>query len=57
MSEDKKVFTCEVTGKRTYSRRTARIALIGAIGQKVGPKRMYKCDHCGWYHLTSKLYR
>ena len=47
---------CKVANKREYSYSGAKRALATAttIGNAYAPKRMYQCDHCGKYHLTSK---
>ena len=49
---------CESTGKICYTKREAGNALNGAKHHghraKKIPKRMYLCEKCGCYHLTSK---
>ena len=46
---------CKVTGKRIYSIGGAKRALSSTIGKRWEvPIRMYKCDHCQLYHLSSK---
>ena len=47
---------CKVANKREYSYAGAQRALGTAtqIGNAYAPKRMYQCDYCGKYHLTSK---
>lgn len=47
---------CKVANKREYSYAGAKRALATAttIGNAYAPKRMYQCNHCGKYHLTSK---
>lgn len=47
---------CIVTGKRKYSLAGARRSLQSTINSKHSkvPIRMYECDHCKMYHLSSK---
>ena len=53
-----KEIRCESTGKISYTEREARAALNGARHRgnraKRIPKRMYPCEKCGYYHLTSQ---
>jgi len=48
---------CGVAKKKIYTIKGARRALSAALASKYNytPKRMYLCDHCKMYHLTSKL--
>ena len=47
---------CPYAKKRMYSLAGARRSMAMAIGSGSSeiPKRMYRCDHCGSYHLTKK---
>lgn len=47
---------CRRTGKVKFTRRTAREALERGqgAGRKVEPQRTYRCEFCGWWHLTSQ---
>jgi hypothetical protein len=43
---------------RFESRERAQIeldALQRHSGRQTLPQRVYRCEHCGWWHLTSKL--
>lgn len=48
---------CGRTGKKCYSYRSAHCAAKHGKkcrGVNKHPLRFYKCEHCGWWHLTSK---
>ena len=46
---------CIRTGKVKFnSELDARIALAGRINRDLGEKRVYQCEFCHEYHLTSQ---
>lgn len=63
MGEQDTFETCNVTGKRclTYAQARTHLNLykshhVKMHGKKI-PKREYRCEFCGCYHLTSTIKR
>ena len=50
--------TCSKSGKQTYGSREAAIREAERMSHITGrPWRSYKCEHCGFHHLTSHPWR
>lgn len=48
-----KYSTC--TRKQALSKREAEELVIMRFAKKGRHGRAYKCDYCGWYHITKKI--
>lgn len=46
---------CEVTRKRGYTDRLDALT-VASRAAKTAPQRVYRCEFCGRYHLTSQPY-
>ena len=46
---------CGVTGKASFKSTTAARSFVETREEWLGEvARVYRCEWCGWYHLTSK---
>ncbi len=46
---------CPTTGKASFRSTVAARAFVATRGEWNGDiSRVYCCEHCAWYHLTSK---
>ena len=49
---------CPETGKRSYASRGRALAcMVPHLHARSGwkpPHRVYRCPHCGWWHLTKQ---
>jgi hypothetical protein len=46
---------CPVTGKASFRSTVAARAFVDSRDEWRGEvARVYRCEHCDWYHLTSK---
>jgi rubrerythrin len=56
-----RVKKCEQTGKRKYRDRIAALLTLAEVQKRDGSRRakgseksVYRCPHCGAWHLTSR---
>lgn len=56
--KNRKYGKCKVTGKRRFrSELDGKMALAMASWSDTGEKRIYKCNFCGSWHMTSQEQR
>lgn len=52
-----KMKRCEETGKRGYRSKGDALTIAIRAVRNFKPQRVYRCPHCGLFHLTSKVGR